>query len=522
MRLFLWFFVFWNFCHCERYGGSSEFCIDGTVAEKSKTGITRWCENTDDCSAGWKCVPSGNYHFSKQINYCCQMRESICSMPPNPGYGDCFEEPRTMFYFDAMDLKCKKFKVINCNAKNQNQFETYELCTRFCQSTACLAGQSLLLARDSSPVNCRASGCPTGYRCVYDKLFNRHVCCGHSPTGVCPIGTVSFAQVQSNQPMRCNPSAYRDSCPTDYVCTTQGLHSFCCSPHDAICPAGQQPYNHIVSKHSMKCNPLETSSCPETYYCSPAVPGAHWGFCCSVHIEAACPDGTESYLDFMSKTPVRCTVGVTQCNIGYSCQSSQSGSLIGFCCTVPKISYRTPPRSSSSRESEDQHFLIHNEGLIGPSSPRVSSIVTSHQKPAKPYQKVTKSTSTYGVVSNYKPATCPPRATSVFYANTQINVECTPAEGYSFECPDNSTCVDAYMDLAGRRVCCQMPKTTPTPSFVYFVTSTPRMFRYKTADSFCPYAIRHLQCRPSASTCPMGYFCQYLFETSSFSCCSLY
>ncbi|KAF1747117.1 hypothetical protein GCK72_023576 [Caenorhabditis remanei] len=455
-------------------------------------------------------------------------------MPPNPGYGDCFEEPRTMFYFDSMDLKCKKFKVINCFGKNQNQFETYELCTRFCQSTACLAGQSLLLARDSSPVNCKEAGCPTGYRCVYDKLFNRHVCCGHSPTGVCPIGSVSFSHVRSNQPMRCNPSAYRDLCPADYVCTTQGLHSFCCSPHDAICPAGQQPYNHIVSKNSMKCNPLETSSCPETYYCSPAVPGAHWGFCCSVHIEASCPSETEPYLDFMSKTPVRCTVGVTQCNIGYSCQSSQSGSLIGFCCTIPKLTYRTPSRSSSLNENSsesvsqfitptDQHFFIHNEGLIGPAvKPRTSSILSSHQKSAKKYQKVTKSTSTYGVVSNYKPATCPPRATSVFYANTQINVECTPAEGYSFDCPDNSTCVDAYTDLAGRRVCCQMPKTTATPTFVYFVTSTPRMVRYKTTDSYCPYAIRHLQCRPSASTCPMGYFCQYLFEISSFSCCSLY
>eukprot|EP00081_Caenorhabditis_elegans_P007497 NP_001257103.1 Uncharacterized protein CELE_ZC504.1 [Caenorhabditis elegans] len=465
--------------------------------------------------------------------------ESICSMPPNPGYGDCFEEPRTMFYFDSLDLKCKKFKVINCFGKNQNQFETYELCTRFCQSTACLAGQSLLLARDSSPVNCKDMECPTGYRCVYDKLFNRHVCCGHSPTGVCPIGTVSFSHVRSNQPMRCNPSAYSDVCPADYVCTTQGLHSFCCSPHDAICPAGQQPYVHIVSKNSMKCNPLETSSCPKTYYCSPAVPGAHWGFCCSVHIEASCPVETEPYLDFLSKIPVRCTVGVTQCNIGYSCQSSQSGSLIGFCCTIPKINYRPPSRSTVSPEdspiSGDHHFLIHNEGIIGPSiKTRTSHDVfyslqplskfpsAGHQKPSKTFQKVTKSTSTYGVVSNYKPALCPPRATSVFYANTQINVECTPAEGYSFECPDGATCVGAYMDLAGRKVCCEMPKTTPMPTFVYFVTSIPRMVRYKTTDHFCPYAIRHLQCHPSGSTCPMGYFCQYLFEISSFSCCSLY
>uniref|UniRef100_A0A1I7U0W5 BPTI/Kunitz inhibitor domain-containing protein n=1 Tax=Caenorhabditis tropicalis TaxID=1561998 RepID=A0A1I7U0W5_9PELO len=353
-------------------------------------------------------------------------------------------------------FRCKKFKVINCFGKNQNQFETYELCTRFCQSTACLAGQSLLLARDSSPVSCRDSGCPTGYRCVYDKLFNRHVCCGHSPTGVCPIGTVSFSHVRSNQPMRCTPSAYRDSCPPDFVCTTQGLHSFCCSPHDgnvnynivlivdfaAICPAGQQPYTHIVSKHSMKCNPLETSSCPETYYCSPAVPGAHWGFCCSVHIEATCPVETEPYKDFLSSTPVRCTVGVTQCNVGYSCQSSQSGSLIGFCCTIPKLSYRPPSRSSNDENtqpdiSNDYHFFIHNEGLIGPPvSPRTSQSVTScHRKPGKKYQKVTKSTSTYGVASSYKPATCPPRATSVFYTNTQINVECTPAEGYSYNCP---------------------------------------------------------------------------------------
>lgn len=419
-------------------------------------------------------------------------------MPPNPGYGDCFEEPRTMFYFDSMDLKCKKFKVINCNIKNQNQFETYELCTRFCQSTACLAGQSLLLARDSSPVNCRQAGCPIGYRCVYDKLFNRHVCCGHSPTGLSlPPRFVPQLKIQvfvqselshfptSDLTNRCDALLPLTEMPVQLTMSAQlrgytasavlltMVHNLCREViqhwFSAICPAGQQPYMHVVSKNSMKCNPLETSSCPETYYCSPAVPGAHWGFCCSVHIEASCPAETEAYLEATSKTPVRCTVGVTQCkyvflsnsqkwtewlSVGYSCQSSQSGSLIGFCCTIPKISYKPPARGSTSSPEytttlSDMYF-VHNEGLIGPSVRTGRSHLCfallvfqaifnrtglGHQKPAKKYQKVTKSTSTYGVVSNYKPATCPPKATSVFYANTQINVECTPAEGYSFECP---------------------------------------------------------------------------------------
>ncbi|CAI5455681.1 unnamed protein product [Caenorhabditis angaria] len=489
----------------ERYGIFEDFCIDGTLAQKTKTGTTIWCDNSEECEGGWECVPSGQFHFSKPINYCCQVRESICSMPPNPGYGECFEEPRTKYYFDSLDLKCKKFQVISCNNKNQNQFDTLDQCTRFCQNTACLDGQSLFLARDNTPVDCENISCPPGYRCVYDKLFNRHVCCGHSPTGVCPIGSVSYSQARSTQPMRCTPSTVIDTCPADYVCTTQGLYSFCCSSHDALCPAGQQPYSHIVSKKSMKCNPMESSSCPPTYYCSTAVPGAQWGFCCSVHIEATCPIGTSAYIEINTRTPVRCTVGVTQCNVGYSCQSSQLGSLIGFCCTVPKMIFRIPERSNSNNfayipttviteapttktQHETSHhpfFMMQNEGLG----------VFSTKTP-----KITRITSKYGVTSNYKPAVCPPRGSSVFYPNSQINVECTPAEGYEFSCPGTSSCVDAYLDLAGRKVCCNMPKTTPSPSFVYFVTALPKIIRYQTTDMFCPYAIQHSKCHPSKST----------------------
>uniref|UniRef100_A0A8R1I2J5 Uncharacterized protein n=1 Tax=Caenorhabditis japonica TaxID=281687 RepID=A0A8R1I2J5_CAEJA len=214
----------------------------------------------------------------------------------------------------------------------------------------------------------------------------------------------------------------------------------------------------------MKCNLLEASSCPETYYCSPAVPGAHWGFCCSVHIEASCPAESQPYIEHNTNIPV---------SVGYSCQSSQAGSLIGFCCTTPIISLRLPGESTVSQDvrTKNEKFLIHNEGLIG------ASVKQGPQKLAKKYQKVTKSTSTYGVVSNYKPPMCPPKSASVYYPNTQINIECTPAEGFEFECPESSSCVNAHLDLAGRMVCCEITKTTPTPNYVYYVTSTPRMMR---------------------------------------------
>ncbi|CAB3399974.1 unnamed protein product [Caenorhabditis bovis] len=506
---------------CERYGIGREYCLDGTKAEKTGSGVVKWCDNNEDCSKGWECLPSGHFHFSKQISYCCQLRESICSMPPNPGYGDCFEEPKTKYYFDSLDLKCKKFKVISCHPTNQNQFESYEMCMRFCQSTACLAGQSLLLARDSTPISCQSMECPIGYRCVFDKLFNKHVCCGHSPTGVCPIGSVSYSTASTNQPLRCIPSSLLDSCPADYICTTQGLHSFCCTPNDAICPAGQQPYIHTVSKNTMKCNPLESSSCPSTYYCSPAIPGAYWGFCCSVHIEASCPAETKPYLDYVTQLPVRCTVGVTQCNVGYSCQSSQPGSIIGFCCTIPKITLTIQPNFTPADDDDDnlagneRNWFVHNEGFVNP--------MMSHQS-TKPSFKSIKST--YGISSSYKPAVCPPFAKNVYYPNTQINIECTPAYGYEFNCPSETTCTQAYLDMAGRQVCCEMPKTTQSPGFIYYVTSIPRLIRYQTTDQFCPYAIRNLRCHPSRSRCPMGILvdhqgvvvCSFFIQPLTFHC----
>lgn len=81
-----------------------------------------------------------------------------------------------------------------------------------------------------------------------------------------------------------------------------------------ICPLGQEPYEHPITGRSMKCDPMRpVSECPSDFSCTPAVPGASWGFCCSLEIKAQCPSGTRPYLEPITHHPVKCTVGVSMC-----------------------------------------------------------------------------------------------------------------------------------------------------------------------------------------------------------------
>ncbi|RCN34505.1 Kunitz/Bovine pancreatic trypsin inhibitor domain protein [Ancylostoma caninum] len=61
--------------------------------------------------------------------------ENVCSLPPNPGYGDCSSEPVIKFYFDVYDLQCKRFLFLNCKGGNQNRFDSEEECIRVCHYT---------------------------------------------------------------------------------------------------------------------------------------------------------------------------------------------------------------------------------------------------------------------------------------------------------------------------------------------------------------------------------------------------
>ncbi|KAK6027202.1 hypothetical protein OSTOST_06766, partial [Ostertagia ostertagi] len=174
---------------------------------------------------------------------------------------------------------CKKFLFLNCHGGNENRFATEAECYRFCSSSACEPGESLAGSSSHTPLICeKPSMCPQGFRCVYNELFRKHYCCGSSNIdGVCPMGFVSYASPATDSALSCSPSAHSDHCPEGFVCVGREQNGYCCKPRG-------------------------------------------W-----------CPNNSRPFVNPDSGQPQKCTVNVTTCRVGYSCQS-ESGSIVGFCC----------------------------------------------------------------------------------------------------------------------------------------------------------------------------------------------
>ncbi|CAI4227372.1 unnamed protein product [Auanema sp. JU1783] len=532
MIFILFILNFINSIDSERYG-SEDLCPDLTVPLKTSSGNPSLCYADSDCPDGYKCTTTTLTHFEKVLKYCCQTRESICSLPPNPGYGDCFNQPKIRYFFDTTELKCKAFKNLECLGGNQNKFDSVQECTKFCQSTACNAGETLLLSPSNNPVICASSNvCPDGHRCVYDQLFRRHVCCGMTRQDVCPHSTLSFAASPSFKPLKCEHSTIGDACPQDFVCTGSTKAGFCCTPQYGQCSLGQSPYIHPITKRSMKCDPLRlVSECPLEYHCSSAVPGAYWGFCCSNKITAQCPEGSTPFLDQMKREPVKCTVGVTVCSIGYTCQSTNRN-IIGFCCSknlkhrfahapaVTEFYGKIIDGGQSSKEKSDYHKKDVDDlkSELKMNTGKNMKFITSYS----------------AMLNNLK---CPASSRIVFYEGTQLVRECTPVPGLNNLCPSEAECVAADGDVHRRSVCCILTPTTTfkprisvttpkvTRSFIYMVTAKTIPFKMeRSSDPFCPTVISRKSCKLGRKTndCPeAGFFCQYNIELREFKCCSM-
>ncbi|VDO70515.1 unnamed protein product [Haemonchus placei] len=179
---------------------------------------------------------------------------SICSLPPIPGYGDCNTDHEEHFYFDKYELRCKKFLFMNCLGGNENRFVTEAQCNRFCQSSACAAGEAVAVSSSGVPLICdKPSICPHGYKCVYNKLFNRHHCCGFSNNGgVCPVDSVSYTSLATGAALRCIPSTRSDSCPEGFICVGKGQSGYCCKPK-GWCPNDSRPFSSPNNGQPQKC-----------------------------------------------------------------------------------------------------------------------------------------------------------------------------------------------------------------------------------------------------------------------------
>lgn len=321
---------------------------------------------------------------------------------------------------------------------NANRFATEEECFRSCYSTACADGESIAVSQPRIPVLCNGTvPCPVGYRCTHDKLFRRRHCCGFSNSeGVCPHGSVSYTSPSSLSALQCHPSArsLQDSCPDDFICYGQGLSGYCCKPQHDICPLGQRPLLS-PTQQAVKCNLMTTEGCGRNYDCISPFPST-WGFCCSTNVTGWCPKNSRPFLDARTNQPQKCTVGVTTCRAGYSCQSPY-GSIVGFCCST--LHGSSSVTDSAQKKIEELPWLSDSGILDG-------YLSTAERGDISP----TRSLATEMMTE----LSCPDSLTPSYLTDSQLIVECTGSEMDLKPCPEDSECVKAPIDVLGRFVCC--------------------------------------------------------------------
>ncbi|TKR58282.1 hypothetical protein L596_029747 [Steinernema carpocapsae] len=448
----------------QRYGtASQDVCPNSGDPQKTREGNIVWCKRDSDCQLDYACTPiEGLTHFGIQIKHCCPNRIAVCSLPPQPGYGECGKKPMTMYYFDVTSLRCQPFTVVACNGLNGNRFPSLSECKRRCEATACHKGESpLLISSDfNQPVLCGESGlCPAPYKCRYDKLFRRHVCCGYKREGACPGGTRSYMNVLTNRPKRCRQNSVRDGCPVDYVCASPGDSdvSFCCAKDDGVCPTGRPPYIHPLTDHTMKCHPSVNfqSECPYGYACVASVPGSNWGFCCLDIVDDKCPLGTIPQIDKASNLPQKCVIGRNTCSFGFSCQTISSLSPTGFCCS-------NKPKSTTTALD-----IIVNDPSPTPAPGLLVTLTTQkpklkfHPKPTRlvDIQKKIDKSEIKRLQKKQKPSKrsfleCPYDRKPVVQANFLYPLQCLA--GVSNKCPPKTECLKAPKDPLGRHICCHL------------------------------------------------------------------
>ncbi|KAK6732239.1 hypothetical protein RB195_016555 [Necator americanus] len=181
-------------------------------------------------------------------------------------------------------------------------------------------------------------------------------------------------------------------------------------------------------------------TCSDGYECIAPYRGNPWGFCCSTKIEGRCPNGSHVYLYPENGEPQKCTVGVTTCRIGYTCQS-QTNSIVGFCCNTTSLNDEkdSGARNETLPLKNTTEFLIANEGLV-----------------SKEYKKLP---SSFAPVHSYAydlmtVLSCPYQLTPSYLTDSQTIMECTKAGSIFTSCPAPAKCVRAPRDVLRRSVCC--------------------------------------------------------------------
>uniref|UniRef100_A0A0N5AE10 Kunitz/Bovine pancreatic trypsin inhibitor domain protein n=1 Tax=Syphacia muris TaxID=451379 RepID=A0A0N5AE10_9BILA len=450
------------------------------------------CPHTHDCVT---VTSNGN-----AAQRCCPSKMFICSQPPQQG-NHCSKMAITRFYFNIVTKECAKFSYNGCNG-NLNNFVSLEQCNNFCASAGCAAGETTYKDINSKKVvecnNLLTNSCPPDYTCRYDALGARHVCCGSTHMGVCPVGERAYVNPLDETVRECAINM-PGSCPSDFLCRFSAAKNryFCCaSKNGNVCPAGKALYRGSKLLLPVRCtinSPVNT--CTDGFSCQSRIKDVLQGYCCS--IQNVCKNGAEFLVDDKTKMPRICTPGAfISCPAGYRCHRSSTASQHGFCCKgeINAPTEGCPPGEyayavKGNIESCDP-FNIENKSCPSGYSCQFSIAFQRYQCCGKePIEEEELSEQEYG---------CPSSQVALINSVTNTVVPCTSSAD---SCPLGYFC--QFSEKNKQFQCCAHKSGCPDESVAFIdISGSPK------------------ECSPEVSYCPTGYSCQRI-QPHKYLCCTM-
>ncbi|VDK81188.1 unnamed protein product [Litomosoides sigmodontis] len=438
------------------------------------------------CSNSKTCPPNYECYFNGYLWSCCPTKAHTCLLTFSKGVA-CDIGSSYRYFYDSQAQKCDSFLYNGCDG-NSNNFATYEECASYCDMSSCPNGGTPKRNEFGQQINCSSTvSCPSTHECT-------SMTSGDSVEKRCCPKRAYICSLPPHQGNSCGTSSSLTRFYFNVV--NKACTEFTYNGCGEVCPRGKELYKDPSSKSPIRCLINSRShQCPLGYSCLSEIPGALQGHCCSSNY--LCPNRANFYTEAISEMPRLCQLNspFITCPTGYTCQSTQSEFVTGYCCESDDESYSDgcPP---------DKSVYMRNNHVV--SCDPFSSMTSACPKgyfcqwslPKQRYQ-------------------CCGETSLRAYKSTKMA---------SLGCPDNQV---AYRDIATNepKTCTVMAQNCPTGYFCQFSSSN-NQFQCCGINSGCPNEQVAFvgvngeveSCTPGQTTCPDGYSCQGTSNGSHLCC----